>query len=604
MIRVADYIIKFFIDNGIDNIFLLPGGAAMFLNDAVALNKGIKYTAVHHEQSATMAAESFARYTGKLGVAMVTAGPGSTNAITGVAGAWIDSAPIMVISGQSKTKQTIRDSGIKDFRQMGAQEVDIISIVEPITKYSVMITDPKSIRYHLEKAYKIAMEGRKGPVWLDIPIDIQSYLIDENDLEGYTEKIICKDNEEKERDCIDQVYKLILNAKRPLILAGNGVRSSDSLDVFYKLIDKLNIPVVTTRLSCDILAEDERLYTGRVGIRGNRAGNFAMQNCDLLISLGSRMCIPVTGYDYDVFAREANVVMVDIDGAELNKNTVKIDYPIKMDLNKFIKGLLEISGNVINHNDEWIEKCNHWKEKYPACLKKYWKEKDYTNSYCLLDKISEKLDDGDVVLSDAGSAVDVVYHAIKIKSNQRVLLSGGLASMGYALPASIGVAVTNNKRTICITGDGSLQMNIQELAVLGFNKLNIKIFIFNNSGYLTIRGAQYNHFDGRLIGEGPKSGLGFPDFKLIAEAYGLKYEKINVNSELDSKVQEVLDLEGPVLCNVIIAETQLTAPKQSSKTMPDGRVVSAPLEDMAPFLDRDEFFNEMIVKILDDTNNN
>jgi acetolactate synthase-1/2/3 large subunit len=593
MIRVADYIVKFLVDKGINNIFLLPGGASMFLNDAVALNKDMKYTAVHHEQTTAMAAEGFARYTGKLGVAMVTAGPGATNTITGVAGAFIDSVPIMVISGQSKTKQTVRNSGIKNFRQMGAQEVDIIPIVEPITKYSVMVADPKSIKYHLEKAYKTAMEGRKGPVWLDIPIDIQSSLIDENSLEGYTEG---KHENVNNLNDIKNVYNLIMNSKRPVILAGNGIRSSNSLDVFYKLIDKLNIPVVTTRLSMDVLPEDDRLYTGRVGIRGNRAGNFAMQNCDLLISLGSRMCIPVTGYDYDEFAREAKVVMVDIDDAELNKNTVKIDCPIKMDLNKFIKGLLQVSEDRTNSNNQWVEKCSYWKEKYPTCLNEYWNEKDFINSYCLVDKISENLNDGDVILSDAGSAVDVAYHAIKIKSNQRVLLSGGLASMGHSLPASIGVAVNNSNRTICVTGDGSLQMNIQELAVLGCNKLNTKVFILNNSGYLTIRGAQYNHFEGRLIGEGPKSGLGFPDFELIAKAYGLKYVRINVNSELDEKVKEVLDAEGPVLCDVNIFERQLTAPKQSSKAMPDGRVVSAPLEDMAPFLDRDEFFNEMIVE--------
>jgi acetolactate synthase-1/2/3 large subunit len=599
MISVADYIIKFLVNKGIDHTFVLPGGAAMFLNDAVANNKDMKYTAVHHEQTTTIAAECYGRYRNKMAVAMVTAGPGSTNAITGVAGAFIDSAPMLVLSGQSKRVQTVQNSGLSNFRQMGAQEVDIIPVVKSITKFSTMVNDPQKIRYYLEKAIYFAKEGRKGPVWLDIPIDVQSSLIDENILSGFD----LEEVEEQEYDNIlvkaELFIELVKSAKRPVVIAGNGVRSSNSEGLLYEvIINKLDIPVVTTRLGCDVIEYDNKNYVGRVGIRGDRAGNFAMQNADLVISLGSRLCVPVTGYDYDLFAREAKVVMVDIDDAELNKNTVTIHYPMKCELNLLLTKINELLGESKVPHNEWIEKCNHWKNKFITTVDEYFKQKEFVNTYCLVDSISKLCNEEDVILSDAGSAVDVVYHAFNITKKQRVLLSGGLASMGHSLPGSIGAAVASNKNVICITGDGSVHMNIQELSTIAFNNLPVKIFMLNNNGYLTIRGAQYTHFNGRLIAEGPNSGLGFPNFEVLANAYNLPYVKIENNEQLKAGIDRVLELEGPVFCEVMVAERQLIAPKQSSMAMPDGRMVSRPLEDMFPFLSREEFEKEMVIKTI------
>lgn len=595
MIRVADYVIKFLVEKEINQLFVLPGGASMFLNDAVTLNSQMKYTAVHHEQTTTMAAECYARATGKVGVAMVTAGPGATNAITGVAGAWIDSVPMIVLAGQSKTIQTIQSRNLKDFRQMGAQEVNSLAIAEPITKYAVMITEASSIRYHLEKAYYLATEGRPGPVWIDIPIDIQNTLIEESRLEGYIPEIHEENNDIDET--LVKLTELLKEAKRPVIIAGGGVRSSKSKEVFDKIVKKLDIPVVTTRLGCDLLEYEDQYFAGRVGIRGDRAGNFTVQNADLILSLGSRLSIPVTGYDYDAFAREATIVMVDIDDAELNKETIKIDMPIKWELNNFLHLLLKKLENIHMEHKEWLKITNEWKYKYPTCDARYWEQENYVNSYCLVDMISQKAKENDMFLSDAGSAVDVAYHALKIKKGQRVLLSGGLASMGHSLPGSIGAAVAHDGNTICITGDGSLQLNVQELSTIVHNNLNVKLFVLSNNGYLTIRGAQMNHFKGRFIGESIKSGLGFPDFKKLADAYGIPYRKLEKNITLDQSIEEILSIEGPVFCEVMMDENQLIAPKQSSMAMPDGRMVSKPLEDMYPFLDRDEFMSNMFVKI-------
>ena len=595
MIRVADYIIKFLVEKGSDQLFLLPGGAAMFLNDAITLNPNMKYTAVHHEQTTTMAAECYARATGKVGIAMVTAGPGATNAITGVAGAWVDSVPMIVLAGQSKTIQTIQSRNLKNFRQMGAQEINSLAIVESITKYSAMITEASSIRYHMEKAYHMATEGRPGPVWLDIPIDIQNTMIDEHNLQGYIQEVH-KDDEDINK-MISKVVDLFQNAKRPVVIAGGGIKSSKSEVIFEELIKKLDVPVVTTRLGCDLLAHEDEHFAGRVGIRGDRAGNFTVQNADLILSLGTRLSIPVTGYDYDAFAREAKIIMVDIDDAELNKETIKIDIPIKCELNQFICLL----NSAIKHNTyeykEWLRVTNSWKYKYVTCEAKYWQQDEYVNSYCLVDMISQKAKEDTIVLADAGSAVDVVYHAFKVKKGQRVLLSGGLASMGHSLPGSIGASIGHDGNTICITGDGSLQLNIQELSTIIYNQLNVKLFVLNNNGYLTIRGAQNNHFKGRLIGESSKSGLGFPNFEKLADAYGITYRQISQNKVLEQEIEEILSINGPVFCEVIMEENQLIAPKQSSMAMPDGKMVSKPLEDMYPFLDREEFMSNMFVRI-------
>lgn len=596
MIRVADYIIDFLTQKGVEHIFLLPGGGAMFLNDGVVKSKAIKYTAVHHEQTATMAAEAYARANHKLGVAMVTCGPGATNAITGVLGAWMDSTPLLVLSGQCKTGQTIISRELEGLRQLGAQEANIIPMVKPITKLAIQVREANKMKYYLEKAYQVAVEGRSGPVWLDIPLDVQGALIDEDTLQGYEIK---KEGIQLDSVQVAKTYELLQKAKRPVIIAGNGMRKATHKEILKKLIEQFDIPVVTTRLGCDVIDEDNPYFIGRVGIRGNRSGNFAVQNADLILALGTRLSVPVTGYEYEYFAREAKVIMVDLDQNELNKATITVDYPIQCDVGVFIRACMQLAKNVVLKHEKWLEKCTHWKMQYPACMKQYKQQNKGVNSYYLVDVLSSEMKEEEIMISDAGSAIDVVYHAFKVKLRQKVILSGGLASMGYAVPAAIGASINQRENTVVVTGDGSLQMNIQELATLRKLENKVKIFVLNNRGYLTIRGTQNNHFNGRLIGESDRSGLGFPRLEKICEAYEIQYYKISNHQELVGKVKEILALNQVVLCEVMMDENQLIAPKQSAVALENGEMKSKPLEDMYPFLEREVFMQEMIVEPVD-----
>ena len=597
-IKLSDYVISFLEKKRINNIFLVSGGNVMHLLESIRINKNMKYICTHHEQAAAMAAEGYSKMTNDLGFAMVTSGPGGTNAITGVAGAWMDSNPVLIISGQSYNSQTIGNSGL---RQLGVQEINIVDIVRPITKYAVMVKNPNKIKYHLEKAIYLATHGRPGPVWIDIPINIQMAMIEEKDLDSFKiskeEEIKCSDLKEKVRETIE----LIKNSKRPIILLGNGVRLGKSEKEFYELIEKLPFPIVTSRNANDLIWEDNKLYVGRVGSFGQRYANFAIQNSDLLLSLGSRIALAVTGWAYKDFAREAKKIVVDIDPAELKKPIIKPDVPINCDIKKFILELLnQLKESDIPNISEWRERISYWKSKYP--LPKDEEKENFVDIYSFIDQLSNELNDKDVVITDMGMSFQCTMQKFKLKKGQRLFSSSALASMGFGLPGAIGACVGNNKqRIICIAGDGGLQMNIQELQTVFHNKLPIKIFIINNKGYSSMRETQNAYFSGYIASES-SSGVSMPNFIKIAEAYGLKTKKIENQKNLKEDLKEVLDYNGPIVCDINISDKQQVYPKQGNYVRPDGKPIPRPIEDMSPFMDREEFKKDMIIDtILFDT---
>lgn len=597
MIRVCDYIAEFMSKNGVGHIFMVTGGGAMFINDGVANQSKLKYICNHHEQASAMAAVAYAKYKNSIGAVMLTTGCGGTNAMTGLLDAWQDNVPCFFISGQAKRKETVRNSGL-GLRQIGVQEADIISFVESMTKYAVMVNDASEIRYHLEKALYLSKSGRPGPVWIDIPMDIQSALISPEELKGFNPSELKVDYKTEFSDVeIQEIYELLSKAKRPVIIAGNGIKLANQKEVFAKFIDKFKIPCVFTFLSLDLLSSDNDLSVGRIGIKGDRAGNFAMQNADLILSLGCRLSVPSTGYEYDLFAREAKVIVVDIDPVEHKKNTVKIDKFYNGDIKNFFSKINIRSEFSSSQLSPWIENCKRWKNKWPVCLSEYKNEKNGVNLYYFVNRLSFLSRDNDVFVSDAGSAYYVTSQSLKIKANQKYITSGAQADMGFTIPACIGACAANdNKDIIGITGDGSFQMNIQELQTIVHNKLPIKLFVWNNNGYLSIRATQDKFFNGRRIGTDSISGVSFPDIKKISDAYGIKYYRANSSEDLDETIIETLNYAGPVICEIISPENQPVVPTVSSLKKPDGKMVSKPLEDMFPFLDRDEFFREMIVK--------
>jgi len=596
-VRVSDYIVDFIYARGVKEIFMVTGGGMMFLSDSLACHPKLKGVFNHHEQASAMAAAAYAKYNGNLGAVMVTTGCGGTNTVTGVLNAWQDSTPCIFISGQSKRKETIRNSGLA-LRQFGVQEADIISIIKPITKYAVMINKPEEIAYHLEKAVYLAKTGRPGPVWLDIPLDVQGALINEKQLKHFNPKELKPGYKNKpNRIELDRFKGYIKQSSRPVAICGQGVRLSGAIKEFRDFIEKYNIPVVTSHLGVDILASNHRLYIGRIGNKGDRAGNFALQNSDLVISFGSRLSVSSTGYEYSTFAREAKRIVVDIDPVEHKKNTVKIDLFINTDLVEFFKRLKSVS---LNNTSKWADKCRAWKKSWPVCLSRYKDDKGGINLYYFIDQLSKKLRNGSVVIADAGSAFYVTAQALMLKDGQRYITSGGQAEMGYTIPATIGACFANNKKEVIgITGDGSFQMNLQELQTIVHYKLPVKIFVWNNDGYLSIRATQSKFFNGRLIGTDRSCGVSFPGIKRIASAYGIRYYCAKRSANLGRVISRVLGSKGPAICEVICQKNQEIIPTVASVRRKDGIMVSKPLEDMYPFLDRKVFFSEMIVKPVD-----
>lgn len=586
MMRVADYIVDFLYKRGIGHIFLLTGGGAMHLNDALAKHGQMKYVCHHHEQAAAMAAEAYARARASLGVAMVTTGPGATNAITGALGAWLDSAPCLILSGQSKRKETIANAKIPDFRQFGVQEVDIIPMIKNITKYAAMVNEPEKIRYHLEKAFYLATQGRPGPVWLDIPTDVQGALINPKKLIGFKPP---KNQIKISSSQVLEVINLLKEAKKPLIVAGSGIRIAGAIEDFLALVKTLKIPVVVSALGLDVIEYNHPFFLGKMGTKGTRAANIALQNADLILAIGSRLSVSSIGFEYEKFAPQAKKIVVDIDETDHQKKTIKIDLFIKADAKDFIQELSRRTKDLkFNFNKEWPEKCRQLKDQYPVCLPEYAKVKSPINMYLAVDRIFEQLNKDDIVITDAGNTFYVATQGAKIKKGQRFIISGGIATMGYNLPASIGAGFASpKKRIICITGDGSFQMNIHELATIAYHRLPIKIFVLNNQGYLAIRTTQNNFFQ-RLIGIDEETGIGFPDLKKIAYAYGIKFYKINQTRRLEKTISKVLSFKGPTLCEIVCPNDQKIL-AVASRRLEDGRMESTTIDDMFPFLPRLEF---------------
>lgn len=586
-IKISEYIADFLSNHGVEHNFTVTGGGAMHLNDAFGHHERIQCIYNHHEQASAIAAEGYARLTGKVASVCVTSGPGGTNAITGVLGGWQDSIPMFIISGQVKRETTTWSTEVP-LRQLGDQEFQIADCVKNMTKYAVMVTEPESIRYHLEKAWYLCNHGRKGPVWLDVPLDVQAAMVESDNLEGYIpeEDIDYKIEKDVVRDVLDKIW----NAKRPVILAGTGIRLGDAYDDFLKVVELLQIPVVTAWNAHDLLSEDEPLYCGRPGTVGLRGGNFVVQNADLLLVLGCRLNIRQISYHYQSFAKDAYKIMVDIDDAELHKPTIQIDMPICADVKSFLQQmLLQIPERQKCHKD-WCMWAKRTHDRYPAVRKEFYEQSDKLNPYVFIDKMTRCLEEDDVIVCGNGSACVITFQAAIIKKKQRLFTNSGCAAMGYGFPASIGCAVARGgERVICIDGDGSFQMNIQELQTVVYHQYNLKTFIINNNGYHSIRQTQTNLFEPPLVGVCKDNGISFPNMEKIAYAYNIPYVCISSVEDIEVKMREIFDIAGPVICEVIVDEKQIFEPKLSSKVQPDGTIVSPEIDDMYPFLTKEEY---------------
>jgi acetolactate synthase-1/2/3 large subunit len=597
MIRVVDFIASFISDElRVKDVFMLTGACSMHLTDGVICNPKLRAICVHHEQSASMALEAYARANENFAVGYFSTGPAATNALTGLGGAWQDSVPCLFISGQVKRSETQIAAGIDSLRQFGVQELNIIPVVSSLCKYAVHLTDPGMVRYELEKLVAIAKEGRPGPVWLEVPMDVQAATIDPDKLPSYQSKYVKPDASTED---ISYVANLLAQAKRPVIVAGRGVRLARGLKVLEDLATSMNIPVVTPYLGIDNMRHDLDVYIGKTGVKGDRPANFAMQNSDLIIAIGTSLHVSVIGYEYGQFARAAKKVVVDIDKSSHQKKTIKIDRLIHADAKTFLDSLINqmVSKDLKPESGSWLEQCVSWKKKYPVCLPEYEHTQGAINIYSFIDRLSKLSGANDYFVSDAGSAFYAVSQAVQLtKPNQRYIPSSAMATMGYSLPAAIGVSVaTGDGRVLAVTGDGSLQQNIQELQTVLHYQLPVKLFVLNNDGYLSIRASQKNYFKQRYIGEGPRSGVTMPDTLKICEAYGIPAARVSNLSDLDAAIKIALETPGPYVLDVITPPEQLIIPTVSSKVNADGSMSSRPLEDMAPFLDREEYLSNLYI---------
>jgi len=602
--RLADYVMSFVAQQGVKHVFLVTGGGAMHLNDALARCRDLTFICNHHEQASAIAAENYSKATNNLGVVLVTTGPGGTNAITGVVGAWLDSTPMLVISGQVKRADRMYgpDGTPLGVRQRGSQEVDIVSLVKPITKYALTIDDPQTIRYHLEKATHLARTGRPGPVWIDIPIDVQAAPVEPGSMRGFDP---AESSQRSQNDLAAQVRDVmdrLSRAKRPFIFAGNGVRVAGAAAAFEKLVRLLNVPVGLTWMAMDLLDDDDPLFVGRPGTVASRGANFALQNADFVLVIGARLDPPLMGWDPRQFARGAYKAGVDIDPAELRKLEGAIDNPICADARSFVDNMLEQGGTALGTNTNkdrsaWIQRCHDWKARYPIVLPEH-RAPGLVSVYHLAEVIGQEVGPDDRVVSgSSGSAIEVFLLAYRARRGRRVFHTAGLGAMGYGIAASIGVCLgSGGRKTICVDGDGGLQLNIQELATVAHLKLPIKLFVLNNQGYASIRASQTNYFGGPNIGCSPETGVSVPDHRKVARAYGLKTAIIEDQSDLRAAVRKVLRSRGPVVCDVHVIPDEIRAPRVTSIQRPDGSFLSKPLEDLWPFLDRDEFAQNMIVE--------
>lgn len=586
MVKVTDYIARRLKeDYGVQHLFMVSGGGAMHINDS--FGRTLNYICNHNEQASGICGEAYARYAQKLGVVSVTTGPGGLNALNGLFGCWTDSVPVLFISGQVKFTTTIESCREIPLRQLGDQEVDIISVVRPLTKYCAMIKDIRMVKYHLDRAVYEATHGRFGPVWLDVPMNIQGAMMDENDQVEFVPPAPSTWN------CrIPEVLAKLTKARRPLIVAGHGIRLSGAAEEFAALLETFRAPVVTTFNGFDQLEEAHPLYAGRIGTVGQRAGNFALQNADCILFLGTRNNIRQVSYNWENFAARACKIVVDIDDAELHKPTVKPDLPVLADIKCFLQEL----NAAVKPADyaEWVEWCRVRLTRYDADNTPEYRHTDKINVYRFTRQLTRQLSEDDVLVAGNGSACVCLFQAGIVKKGQRQFFNSGDASMGYDLPAAIGAAAASGRRTICLTGDGSIMMNLQELETIRLHRLPVKIFIVNNDGYVSIKQTQNNFFEGRNCGAGRSSGVSIPDFIHIAEAFDIKAVKLEKPADIDTVVNEVLESEGPMVCEVMVNPDYIFLPKLSARKLEDGTMVSPSLEDMFPFLDREEFEKNMI----------
>jgi acetolactate synthase-1/2/3 large subunit len=581
--RLADWVIQYLAEQGIGHAFTVCGGGSIFLNDALAKAKDMKYVACHHEQAASMAAEGYARVRTGLGLAVVTSGPGGTNAITGVAGAWTDSVPMIVLSGQVFTGQTVY--GHDGLRSNGVQEINIVPMVRHITKYAVQVRDPATIRRELERAVHLAKSGRPGPVWLDIPADVQNAKIEPDEMEGFNPPQA--QHPEGLEVKVAALVQLLHTAKRPLIHVGQGVRLAGATAEFFELLEQTGIPVVTARNANDLIDSDHPQYIGRPGTFAQRGANFAVQTCDLYIAIGTRLCLAQTGYNAKDYARNARVVVVDVDQAELDKDTVPIYLKVRADARHFLKALVaELDGERLPDWKPWLERCKAWQAKYPPVTEEQRKSAK-VNSYALVEELSKQLGPEDVVVTDMGFAFQNTHQAFRVKQGQRLFTNGGLAAMGWGLPAAIGAAVGSGKRVTCIAGDGGFMFNAQELSTLKHHGLPVKIFLLNNGGYLTMKQSQEHAFDG-YMGSDEKSGLSFPNFMKLTEAHGVRYLHLNRSEQARGVVAATLKTAGPMLCEVMMDPNQPQVPKSVNRRDEAGNIKQTPIEDAHPYLPREE----------------
>lgn len=636
--KISNYIAQRLVELGISQVFTVTGGGAMHLNDALGHQKGLTCLYNHHEQACAIAAESYARIKGQIAAVCVTTGPGGTNAITGVLGGWLDSIPMLILSGQVRYDTTARWSGV-GIRAMGDQEFDITKAVDCMTKYSEMVIDPMRIRYCLEKAVYLAYSGRPGPVWLDIPLNVQGAYVETGDLIGFdpedyenggdgwisvSDAKITEDESglgekrqilppKPDENTVREVLLKIKDASRPVINAGNGIRIGQAHDAFMRVAEKLGVPVVTGWNSQDCIYDSHPLYTGRGGGMGDRPGNFAIQNSDLVLSLASRLSIRQVGYNFATWAREAYVIVNDIDPEELKKPSVHSNMRIHAD----VKDLLAVMEDLLDHEFmatreaplfkggtgieslTWNETCRMWKETYPVVLPKHYSQDDHkeVNIYAFIKELSSRLPENRITVVGNGSACVVGGHAYVIKPGQRFVSNSAVASMGYDLPAAIGISKADpGEDIILVTGDGSIQMNLQELQTIIHHRLPIKIFVINNGGYHSIRQTQKNYFGEPLVGIGDDSrDLSFPDMEKLSAAYGYPYVRARHNGEIDQALLHTLSVNGPVICEVFVSRDQNFEPKSAAKRLPDGTMVSPPLEDLSPFLSEEEMDRNMII---------
>lgn len=606
--KVSDYIADFIARWGIQDIFTVTGGGAMHLNDAFGHHEKLHCTYQHHEQACAMAAEAYARVENKMAAVCVTTGPGATNAITGVLGGWMDSIPMVIFSGQARYATTVPASGLP-LRSMGVQECNIVPVVTPLTKYAHMVVHPEDIRYHLEKALYFAVTGRPGPVWLDIPLDVQGAVVETEKMPSYDPKenpeLLPKSISE---DVVEQILDKLQESSRPVLFPGNGVRLAGAIEEFRYLAEILGVPVITGMSSVDAIESDHPLFVGRSGGTGTRPGNFALQNSDVLFSIGNRQGFAQTGFQFKDWARESYTILNDIDENELKKPSLHVSLPVCGDAGELIKKLVTAARNrgaskeqPLFSGEDWRRQCSLWKEKYPVVTKKHYEttEEGCTNIYAFYEELSKAMKENQNLMVSVGTSRVAGSQAFRVKKGQRFITNPNTASMGFCLPGAIGVCIASGKKpVVCVTGEGSLQMNLQELQTIWQNRLPVKLFVINNQGYHSIRQTQQNYFGEPLVGVGEESGdLSFPDLEKLIPAYGFPYRSIHTSEELQEKIEEVLNFDGAIVCEVFVTKYQKTEPKTSAKKLPDGRMVSAPLEDMYPFLSREELEENMYIPL-------